>query len=146
MVDTYIYHAIIYEHITDCKQPTGIYDVFIYHGRNRKYYLTPYNRKIVYFTRVVVRNNLQIKHITGYFRWKFLHCQKSYDSYPICRKNGVFTYINNNLPWVRSIVDAEINFHLGDKSQMCDPKNTQITHEYLSSDYAGYGYKSSWKR
>lgn len=106
------YKAVIYQHLDANGVPLPIYDVEISIGVGKN--PAGANRKIVHEHITRSSKNVIISKLTSYMHWKFRHCQRSSDPRvtPI-RSNGVFTYLNNSLEWIRSVIEVEFDFHVG---------------------------------
>lgn len=136
------YICIIYEHIDD-NMPTSIkfslhkvYDVKLYITAtepNMEKYNEP-GLKIVYTTIVKSARKVSMGRITKYLHWKFAHCQRQ----GCVRSDNTFTLIDNDLDWIRSVIDVELDYHVGIKECLLK-RNEAYLSEYRKTCLSGYG-------
>lgn len=128
------YLAVIYEQILQSK-PTGIFDVHVYVGRTSPPRSDKYH-KLVY--KKIYRSwyNVDIKTLTVSLRWKLAHCQRRGQRH----SKNIFTGVHNDLQWIRSVLNFELEF----RTRCVGSKYTLRNHqrymdEYFNCQFAGYG-------
>ena len=91
-----------------------------------------------------MRNNksayITLKHLTNYMTKKFSNYRlRAHNAAPSLTGTCFrYTYIVNELKWIKSIIKVEFDFHLGDKVCM-RPENRHYLQDYCESKISGYG-------
>lgn len=132
----YYYSVVIYKR----KGKNRVYDVELTFSES--YYIVPpagRGREIAHILNIATDKFVYFATLTCYMKWKFQHCQYSDDrnDKPVAKKNK-FTHIHNDIDWIKSIINVETDYHLGEAKCM-KPENSAYTKEYLATQFSGYG-------
>ncbi len=120
-------------------QMLSIFDVEVYLSSKKVKSKDTDERSCVY--RLSMRNArrpyVTLERLTNYMAKKFSNYQlpAQHENSKSCIK---YTYIINELEWIKSIINVEFDFHLGDKVCM-RPENSHYLQDYCSSSMSGYG-------
>lgn len=127
------YTCTVFEHT---KTP-GVYDVEIVIDKRPS--SETRIRKIVYKVQVSVSKMVSMPQLAQYMRWKFKHCQDIKDARIVnLRKKGLFICVKNDLNWIKSIIDAEFDYHVGNQIT-AQIENIDIVKEYQKNEFTGFG-------
>lgn len=97
-------------------------------------------KNTLYQKEILTKRRLKLKSLCEYLHEKLQHC-KSNETY--IHKSGSITYkaqINCNYEWLISIIETEIDYHLG-KRQCTKKCNEKYMREYMATQLSGFGEK-----
>lgn len=122
-----------------------VYDVeaHIGHVVPRASYRTEYGqlRRLVRTVHGVSDTSIGLSTFTGYFHWKFKHCQLIKG---LARTRGCFAGLACGWEWLMSIIYTEFDYHIG-RRRCFDPQFAAYLAYYRSSQYAGFGPAGGWR-
>ena len=114
--------------------------------------------KQLYYKLVYSKRKIKLKILTEYLCEKITHCRKTIKpdtfiscdcicnrgggqkSYPEKKQFMYNVYIKCNLEWLISVIETEIDYHLGKKT--CTKKcNEMYMREYVATQLSGFGEK-----
>lgn len=132
-----VYTVHIYER--DAEHGMHLYDAEITMANSQL--SSKINRKLVYSYTKTSEIAMNLKHLTYYMQWKFGGTGARIETYNNTYNNTYsFIGIANDLDWVVSIIEVELDYHIGDKKCLL-PKNKEKLGEYSRSRLSGYGKK-----
>lgn len=129
---SYYYTVYISEWIVNNRH-IGIYDVELYlSARPTNFSYNFDKRRRVYTLVVKSRKYVDLTKVTRYMIWKFPHHQLNTTEYLITSTECYFPMINRGLHWIISIIDVELDYHIG--RQICmRAENKQHLRKYMQS-------------
>lgn len=133
----YWYTGVIYAHKTKYMD-NYIYDVKLYRSSSKLILLESKERNQIYVISIQSEKQISMLELSQYMRWKFRKYQVSVgNKLPICTFD-TFTQIKHNIEWIRSILDVEFDYHIGDRTCLLE-KNKKALSNYVRKVSAGYG-------
>ncbi len=128
---------IIFERIDDPAATKPIYDVEIYaYSKNQE---PPITRIPMMITTMTSSNGKTMYDLTRLMKQKFHIFQAVHATTKIRRRYAIFTHICHDFDWIKSIIDVELDYHLG--AAECLRVNTDYLVDYTQSITSGYGEK-----
>lgn len=136
------YHAIyVYKHTnTNVVVDNGPYDIEVYTNNKPISASKTNGKELVLERNIVSTRNLFIVQFTKFMRWKMRYFQIKDINVEAFIQPGKMSYIDAPLDWIESVIDVEIDYHLGDKNCM-RPENDKYLKQYIESQWSGYGEK-----
>src|ERR1700744_541777 len=132
----YYYTIYIFEWVIN-NEHIDTYDVELYLSTEPFTFSHPINNRHHVNTLVIKSHKyIEINQLTKYMKWKF----SSYQLSPECHASayeGYFPMINHRLNWIISIIDVEVDFHIGRRTCMRGANKKHLK-EYMRSIRNGY--------
>ena len=128
-----VYTVHIYERESASEMQTYDAEIFLSNSRPNP---EP-GRKLVWSREDTSSVNMNLRQFTYYMLWKFGGTGAKLETH---KNMYVFKEIANDLDWIVSIVEVEIDYHIGNKTCL-QPENKEKLREYSRSRLSGYGEK-----